>query len=131
MSLPKELIVEEWFKKASDDERAVKLLLQHEDAPLNAVGFHCEQIAEKYLKAFLVARKQSFPKIHPLDRLLQYCATIDPNFEEMKADAIALTDYYTDTRYPEDYAELTKDECEEAFEAALRIKEFVLKKIGT
>lgn len=101
MPLPKEKIAEEWFKKASDDECAVRPLLQHAEAPLNIVGFHCQQMAEKYLKAFLISHKEMFPKVHALDLILQLCAKVDRSFEELKSDAVFLNHYYIDTRYSE------------------------------
>jgi HEPN domain-containing protein len=129
MPLPKNTLVEEWLKKALDDEQAARLLLKHQDAPLNAVSFHCQQMAEKHLKAYLVAREMAFPKIHFLDRLLKLCSEADEDFETLMKDAVLLNDYYTDTRYPEDYPELTPEECDEALKAALRIKKFVSSKI--
>ena len=39
--------------------------LMQENAPfLSAVGFHCQQAAEKYVKAYLIWKQVDFPKTH-------------------------------------------------------------------
>ncbi len=125
---PQELQVEEWFKKARDDGLNVRSILTHRDGTPTAVCFLCQQMAEKYLKAFLVLRKNWFPRIHPLDKLVEISKGIEPSFVEIKDDAILLSSFYTPTRYPGDYVEFTWQDAEQAFEAAERIKNFVLLK---
>lgn len=44
-------------------------------------------------------------------------------------EAKFLTDFYVTTRYPGDYPEFTWRDAETAYEAAQRVKEFVLKKL--
>ena len=125
----KELQVEEWIKKGKDDELNARSILKHRDGTPGGVCFLSQQMTEKYLKAFLVGRKQWFPKIHPIDKLTQYCQKVDFSFLELKDDAIFLTEFYVETRYPSDYPEFSWKEAEQAFAAAQRIKDFVLKKI--
>ena len=36
------------------------------------VGFHCQQAAEKYLKAFLTHSRIEFPRTHDLKALLEF-----------------------------------------------------------
>ena len=83
-SLKKDLIVEEWIKKANDDELNAVSILKHRDGTPNCVCFLSQQTAEKYLKAFLVQEKKKYPKIHPLDALWELCKEIDKSFEEIK-----------------------------------------------
>lgn len=127
-SLSKEFSPEEWFKRADDDELSAKVIISEGGAPSTAC-FLSQQMGEKYLKAFLIAKKQRFPKIHPLDKLLELCIEIDNSFTGLKDDAIYLTAFYVPTRYPGDYPEFTLEQAEEALEAAKRIKDFVLSKI--
>lgn len=42
-----------WLEKANQDLQSAKWLLGSPDALYNAVGFHCQQAAEKMLKAYL------------------------------------------------------------------------------
>ena len=86
-------------------------------------------MAEKYLKAFLVFQKKWFPKIHPLDKLVESCKEIDSDFEDLKEDAIFLNGFYVPTRYPGDYPEFGWKDAEDAFESATKIKDFMLEKI--
>lgn len=119
--------IEEWKRRAKDDEISALVLLK-EGAP-STICFLSHQIAEKYLKIFLLSNRIKFPKIHQLDLLLKLCADIDNTFKNFRDDAILLNDYYIDTRYPGEYPEFTRSESENAFKAAIRIKDFVLTKI--
>ena len=127
--LHQELQVEEWVKKAKDDELNACSILTHRDGTPNCVCFLSQQMAEKYLKAFLVYKKKWFPKIHPLDRLVELCIKLDFSFKELKEDAIFLTEFYVPARYPGDYPEFDWEEAEQALEATERIRDFVLNKI--
>ena len=60
----------EWVTKAEGDLRAAVYLLEpREDQPTEAVCFHAQQCAEKYVKALLVFRSTDFPKTHDLEKL--------------------------------------------------------------
>lgn len=126
----KELIVEEWLKKAKDDELNAASLLRHRDGTPSGVCFLSHQMTEKYLKSFLLAREKRFHKIHSLDKLLELCMEIDSSFVELKEDAIYLNAFYIPARYPGDYPEFTWEQAEKAFEAAEMIEKFILGKIN-
>lgn len=85
-----ELRVDEWLKKANDDELNACSILKHRDGDPSGVCFLCNQMSEKYFKAFLVFKNNWFPKIHSLIRLTEFCQKIDRRFEEIKDDAIFL-----------------------------------------
>lgn len=121
--------VSEWMKRADDDEQNAHSLLTHRDGTANGVCFLSQQMAEKYLKAFLVATKNWFPKTHLLDNLLESCMEIDVSFEGVKEEAISLSSFYISTRYPGDYPEFSWRDAENGFQAACVIKEFVLRKL--
>jgi len=55
-------IVGEWLRKAEADLAVAQRLLGDEDPFLNAVTFHSQQAAEKYLKALPRAGTSSFPR---------------------------------------------------------------------
>lgn len=63
-------------------------------------AFHCQQGAEKRLKAFLVHRRRPFEKIHDLGRILDLCAAIDDEFEDIRDLVEPLTIYAVAYRYP-------------------------------
>lgn len=126
----KEFLPKEWIKKATDDELTALSILKHRDAPPNGVCFVSQQMGEKYLKAFLVDRKKWYPKIHTLVRLLEFCMEIDRTFAELNDDSALLDTFYVETRYPGDYPDFSWKEAEQAFAAAVKIKNFVLEKIN-
>ena len=119
---------QEWFKKAEDDERSLKAILKEDGAPSTAC-FLAQQIAEKYLKGFLVFHQREFPKVHQLEKLLQLCKEIDPSFKELNEEAVLLSEFYIESRYPGDWPEFSWNDAKEAYNAAIRIKEFVLNSI--
>lgn len=67
--------VDEWITKAEGDHHtALRELNASEQPNYDAVCFHAQQCAEKLMKAVLIKRGESPPKIHDLrklDRLLQ------------------------------------------------------------
>lgn len=44
-------IVEDWIKKAEHDLDMAKLAIEHQPDFRDSICFHCQQSAEKYLKA--------------------------------------------------------------------------------
>lgn len=119
---------DEWQRYADEDELAAKAILK-EGGPANPICFHAQQIAEKYLKGFIVLSDGRFEKRHQLDYLLQLCIKIDPTFKELVEEVTYLTDYYTETRYPGEIYDFTLGECKKALQKALEIKRFVLGKM--
>ena len=63
--------------------------------------FSCQQAAEKALKAYLFARRQSLTRTHDLVKLLSCCIPFDESFEDLREACTTLNEYYTDTRYPD------------------------------
>ena len=70
------------------------------DPLLDAVCFHAQQCAEKYLKAFLTYKEIEFRKTHDLGELIALASKIDSSFEEIIDIGEKLTDYAVDVRYP-------------------------------
>lgn len=117
-----------WFKKADEDALSAEAVLK-EGAPSTGC-FLAQQTAEKYLKGLLVFHKVGFPKVHDLLELETLIKDVEPGIKEYEKELDLLNRFYTETRYPGDYPEFTLKECRNAFEAALRIKTFVLSAIA-
>ena len=63
-------VTREWVAKAESDLRAAVYLLEPRvEQPTEAVCFHAQQCAEKYVKALLVFRSTDFPKTHDIEQL--------------------------------------------------------------
>ena len=67
-----------WVRKADRDLEAARRLAQGDPPLPDQVGFFCQQTAEKYLKAFLIAVEQVPPRTHDVDVLVEMCAAVDP-----------------------------------------------------
>lgn len=124
-----EELAKEWFLKANDDELSAKDILSDKEGASSTVCFLSQQMAEKYLKGFLVFSGKRFPKIHDLDKLVRLCGEAESEFKKIKNEAKYLTDFYIATRYPGDYPEFFWRDAEKAFRFAIKIKDFVLNKI--
>jgi HEPN domain-containing protein len=66
----------------------------------DAVCFHCQQCAEKYLKGLMQELGLVVPKIHVLNRLLLSIAPHHPTLRSLRRGLIFLTVFAVDTRYP-------------------------------
>ncbi|MFA6296622.1 MAG: HEPN domain-containing protein [Patescibacteria group bacterium] len=125
----KEKLFPEWFRKAEEDELSARDILNDQEGAPSTVCFLSQQIAEKCLKGYLVYKKNEFPRIHLLDKLINLCREIDRSFDDIMKEAKFLSDFYVATRYPGDFPDFDFKDAEKAFEAALKIKNFVLKRI--
>lgn len=122
----KEITIKRWILKADNDLKTAIIMNKEEHPPTDVVCFHCQQCAEKYLKAYLVNVDHDFPKTHDLEHLLSLCMLHDKSFKEIEEYAILLTDYAVETRYVDEWREITKDESFHAIDGAKKIKNFVV-----
>ena len=118
----KEEFTREWIRKAESDFKTAEHLLQ--DGPDFAEGtaFHSQQAAEKYLKAFLVWHQIEFQKTHDIETLLKLAGKVDSKIPDVLKDAVILTPYGVDYRYPGEYPEVGMSDAERAFLLADRVR---------
>jgi HEPN domain-containing protein len=91
----------DWVKKAEGDYLAALDLSRRRKLPLHdMVCFHCQQSAEKYLKARLEEAGIPSPKTHDLERLLNLVLPAEPLWSAMLTIVQHLTGYAVDFRYP-------------------------------
>jgi HEPN domain-containing protein len=121
-------LVAEWVQKAEGDLIVAERELRARKSPVyDACCYHCQQCAEKYLKAFLVSVKQNPPRIHNLVELLKLCLAHDKTFDLIRLDLELLTTYAVDIRYPGEVA--IKEDARDAVHAARRVQQFVHPKL--
>ena len=121
-------ILDEWISKAEGDFATAQRELRVRRSPnYDAVCFHAQQCAEKYLKAFLVAYKIEPPRIHNLIGLLKLCVKRDGTFELVRPALESLNAYAVVVRYPRAFA--TKNEARDAVTAMKHVREFVRGKL--
>lgn len=119
----------EWVEKAEGDYATAGRELRARKSPnYDAVCFHAQQAAEKYLKAYLQEREAVFPRIHNLIQLLELCLPLDVSFEFQRNLLIRLDRYSVRFRYPGESAE--KDEARAAFETIRVVRRFMRTKLG-
>ena len=88
--MPEEIeIARQWLAKANNDLLNADNNLKSERIPFDTVCFHCQQAAEKMLKAFLVANGQPYPFTHDLLAILERVLSIRADAERLR-DALAI-----------------------------------------
>ncbi|MBE9168161.1 HEPN domain-containing protein [Pleurocapsales cyanobacterium LEGE 06147] len=117
--------VQQWLIKSQRDLKVAQVLLDHEESLLDAVVYHCQQAAEKALKAYLAFQNVAFRKTHDLDVLLELCSSFEPGFRSLQEAAAVLTPYATEFRYPGGAIEPERSDAEEALEMAVLVLNFV------
>ena len=117
-----------WLIKAFHDLVGARKSAKDDDVSLDVAVYHCQQAAEKSLKAFLFFHSEPIQKTHNLALLLPLCENIAAGFGGLKEDAILLNPLATMFRYPDDHVPMnpTRTQFDEALAAAQRIHDFVL-----
>ncbi len=93
-------LIKAWLLKAQHDLVAIRKLSEGPEAYLDTAIYHCQQVAEKAIKGFLVYRDQRFEKTHDLRILLELALPYESGFSSLKDAAVLLTPYATEFRYP-------------------------------
>jgi len=110
--------VTQWLKFARDDLLAARHMFENIHPKQIFIScYHCQQAAEKALKAFLIHKEREFPFTHDLDWLCRLCSDIFDTFEDVANDCTDLTPYATQARYP-GTEEITESEAESALRKA-------------
>lgn len=94
-------VTQEWVDKAESDWIALNTLFNaRKSVNHDAVCFHAQQCAEKYLKGRLIEAGIAFPKTHALPALLVLALPIEPNWNVLLLPLTELTPYGVEYRYP-------------------------------
>jgi HEPN domain-containing protein len=92
-------------------------------------GFHCQQAAEKALKAYLTFREVEFDWSHNITYLLRLCTGKDPSFAEFEPTAARLTQFAVQFRYPTSEPMPAIKESRQALSVARDLVQFVLQRL--
>ena len=98
-----------------------EFMLWVEKAENDVLCFHAQQMAEKYLKGYLISKKRKVEKIHDLISLLKQIEEFDSTFSIIRKELLSLNSYSVNPRYPDPSNIIDKREAEEAFAEALTI----------
>ena len=111
-----------WITKAEGDFRTAKREFSVPDLPnYDAVCFHAQQCAEKYLKAWLVEKGLSFPKVHDLTALLRLILLLEPSWAFLEKNLDVLTSMGVEVRYPGVAADM--EDADEALRLVKQVRE--------
>ena len=92
--------IQAWLTKAANDLRGAEVDLAADPPLVEDALFHCQQAAEKAMKAFLTAHDTIFRKTHDLDELAAACEKIDAALRPVLDPARELTVFAWEFRYP-------------------------------
>jgi HEPN domain-containing protein len=120
-----------WVDYAMEDLELARRALAPPRAMPRGAFYHAQQSAEKFLKAFLVFRRATFPRVHDLEYLLRRCVELDAGFEALAQDCEVLNEYGVPVRYPpEDEPVPGSEQGRNALTIASRIADFVQSRLG-
>lgn len=119
----------EWFQKGENDLKSAQIILKENDGPPATVCFLSQQVAEKYLKGFLVYNGKSFRKVHDLLEIISECEEIEKGVSDLRPAAAELNEYYIESRYPIEIPDFNEKQAKDALKKAEKIKDFVVKQV--
>ena len=125
----KKHLVGQWIKKAEHDLGMAELALNSKAEYTDSICYHCQQVAEKYLKAYLVYLNMPFKKRHNLVYLLDLIDEKDKIADNIYSSIEKLEDYAVEIRYPGDTEFPSVEDAKEARNIAVNIKKLILSKI--
>ena len=121
--------IKQWLIKADHDLGSARRLAEGDNPYLDTAAYHCQQTAEKALKAYLTFRDMPFQRVHDLAVLIEQCMETDKTFDQIRNIADILNPYATAFRYPGDVLEPNPLDVEEALRLAGVVLDFILERI--
>jgi HEPN domain-containing protein len=110
-----------WLRRVEADLLAAEVDLAAQPPLLGDAAFHCQQAAEKALKACLTWHDRAFRKTHSLEELGEQCLAVDSTLKPLVDRAVPLTEYAWRFRYPGEPEEPAREEVEEALRLAREV----------
>jgi HEPN domain-containing protein len=129
MQPDKAAAVRGWLSKAANDLRGARIDLAAEPPLIEDALFHCQQAAEKSLKAFLTGHDTLFKKTHDLDELGRACVALDAGLSESLLSVSTLTVFAWEFRYPGDTQVPSMHEVHEYLDIANRLYTGILARL--
>ncbi len=121
-------LTQEWVDKAEGDYRVASVQRHSAEPVWDAICFHAEQCAEKYLKAWLVEHDLSFTKTHDLEVLAKLCAPSLGEVENLMDGLAFLTSSAVEVRYPGMFA--SRGDADKCLQIAEEVRNLVKRSLG-
>jgi HEPN domain-containing protein len=119
-----------WLRRAAADLRGAEIDLAADPPLAGDAVFHCQQAAEKALKAFLAWHDVPFRKTHDLAEIGHQCIALDPSLEPLCRRAEGLTTFAWIFRYPGELDEPPVEDVVGALALAREVFNAVLSRLG-
>jgi len=110
-----------WLAKAMNDLLNADNNLAASEVPYDTVCFHCQQAAERLLKAYLVGNQRPAPHTHDLFLLLERVLALSPAAEQLRDALSILAPYAVEIRYPDEWFMPSEQDAKEARDAASQV----------
>jgi HEPN domain-containing protein/predicted nucleotidyltransferase len=118
----------EWVEKAETDFRVARVLYRSRDSFSEPICFHCQQAAEKYLKALMQELGITVPRTHELQDLLKELVPHYKSLRRLRPGAKFLSQFAVGPRYPGKTAK--RRQAEAALRWCRKIRPAVRKLLG-
>lgn len=121
----------DWFIKADRDLGMAKSGQIHTPEYSDLICYHCQQAAEKYLKALVIYHGLPLRKTHDLEELLDILSTVDASINDSLYDeALKIKNYAIGIRYPDPSGDPTEADVTEALACATFFRDFAARALG-
>ena len=127
--MDKKELIKEWLKKSEHDLGTAKIIFLNKPEYSDTICFHCQQAAEKSLKAIWIKYGIKIIKTHDLLYLLDKISEIEEVESRIYGYCEVLNDFSIEIRYPGEIIEPTKEEVMEAIEVTDKIMNFCADKL--
>jgi HEPN domain-containing protein len=115
-----------WIEFAMNDLLVARELDIEKCFVYRAVLVHSQQAIEKYLKAFLLFKKESISRIHDLLILCKKCEKYNQKFLSFEAELTWISVYYLQSRYPDNFEDISMEDAKNSLDIAIRFEKFIL-----
>jgi len=121
----------DWLIKADRDLTLIQDMLPNAASYPDLICYHCQQAAEKYLKALLVYHGQSVKKTHDLEELLDLLFPFEKSIDATVYNkALSIKNYTVHIRYPYPSANPSEADVLEAVATAKFFRHFAAEVLG-
>jgi HEPN domain-containing protein len=118
-------LAKQWLAKAENDLLDADNSLSSVRIPFDMVCFHCQQAAEKMLKAYLIANNTPYPITNDLLEILEKILPLNSNARELEDILAFLTPYAVQIRYPSMYSMPSAKDAAKARKAAAQVRQWL------
>ena len=126
----------EWLRFSKIDINVAQQLFSQQQnprhRPIEVILYHCQQGAEKALKAYMVSNGMFPPKIHEMQELRIVCSQWDSKFcnARLIGHCAFLDPFAVIIRYPKHNLTLDSAIAQRGLNSAKRIYDFVCERLG-